>query len=272
MIEADKAQQLMQIPLYRYLSFDKFLYTLKEGLFVPKASLFSDRWEGMIHWMHGVLEDQNEAKAANEKVPDFHDWAVGEMQKEIHKQKKGIYASCWNSADHECIAMWELYGKGENAIMLETNAKELVNIFIDFDKSKEWIACLTDLAYIVPGDESYDNILNGKESIWKNDYIGRFPRARFQTFGFLHYKHVSYRFENEHRLLIAYNKIGERQGDGITLRPLKKSFIKRVILQPDSSDIFRDEVKDCLKKNKFNDVPVEKSFLDKLPPLADKSV
>jgi hypothetical protein len=40
-----------------------------------------------------------------------------------------------------------------------------------------------------------------------------------------------------------------------------------VILQPDSLDTFKGVVQDCLKKNKFNDVPVEKSILDELPPL-----
>ena len=273
MIEADKTQQLEQIPLYRYLTFDRFLETLDNGLFIPKASLFEDRWEGMIPWMHAFLEERNEAIAFNAskfeenvKVPSFFDWAVPEFQKKVSEGKKGVYASCWNKAEHECVAMWKVYGKDENAVMLETNAKELVDSFIDFDKSKKWIACLTDLAYVVPGDESYNDVLNGKELIWRNDFKGNFPGFRFQVFGGLHYKHISYRFENEYRLIVAHNEMGERQGPGIFIPFNKSSFIKRVILQPDSSDVFEDKVRDCLKKNNFNDVPVEKSFLDKLPP------
>jgi hypothetical protein len=59
MIEADKTQQLEQIPLYRYLTFDRFLETLYKGLFIPKASLFKDRWEAMVYQMHGYLEERN---------------------------------------------------------------------------------------------------------------------------------------------------------------------------------------------------------------------
>ena len=65
--------------------------------------------------------------------------------------------SCWNRADHECVAMWKLYGKDENAVMLETNAKELTDAFDDFNNSEneEWLACLKELEYVLPGDWDY---------------------------------------------------------------------------------------------------------------------
>ena len=70
MFEADKTQQLDVIPLYRYMIFDRFLETLNKGLFIPKASLFDDRWEAMVHLMHEFLKERNDAKSASEYGED----------------------------------------------------------------------------------------------------------------------------------------------------------------------------------------------------------
>lgn len=273
MIEADKTQQLDVILLYRYMTFDRFLETLNKGLFIPKASLFDDRWEAMVYWMHEFLKDRNDAISALEsgedvKVPTLDDWCIPDNHKHICEGKKEVYVSCWNKADHECVAMWKFYGTGENAVMLETNAKELTDAFNDFDKSKEWLACLKKLKYVLPGDWKYDSVFDGEESLWTSDLEGEFSESfRFHcTYTGLHYKHISYTFENEYRLIAAHKDRGERPNNGIVLPLKKSSFIKRVILQPDSSDTFEGKVRDCLKKNNFNDVPVEKSFLDELPP------
>lgn len=270
MIEADKTQQLEQIPLYRYLTFNRFLETLENGLFIPKASLFKDRWEAMAYEMHEYLKERNTDILLKEpKVSSLNDFCIPDIHKHIREGMKEVYVSCWNRADHECVGMWNLYGKGENAVMLQTNAKELTDAFVSFNKSEneEWMAHFTRLRYVVPGDDSYDKVFEGEAPLWENGFRGVFSEHfRFhRTYTGLQYKHISYRFENEYRLLAAHKNRGERKNKGIIL-PLRKSFIKRVILQPDSSDIFQGVVQDCLKKYDFNDVPVPKSFLDELPP------
>jgi hypothetical protein len=271
MNEAENTPPLDAIPLYRYLTFNRFLETLENGLFIPKASLFKDRWEAMVHPMHEYLKDRNAEKLlAEAKVPTLEDYHIPDMHKYICEGKKEVYASCWNNRNYECVAMWQLYGKGENAVMLETNAKELTDAFVDFNESekKEWLACLIRLKYVLPGDDRYNKAFDGKEPLWDNGFHGAFStHYRFHyTYTGLHYKHISYAFENEYRLLAAHKDRGERPNNGIVL-PLKKSFIKRIILKPDSSDAFKVEVMDCLNKYAFNDVAVEKSFLDELPPL-----
>jgi len=276
MVEADKTQQLDEIPLYRYLTFDRFLETLDKGLFIPKASLFKDRWEAMMWFMHEFLKERNNEMNAlscgdKVKVSTLDDWCIPNNHKSIREGMKEVYASCWNSTNYECIAMWKLYGKGKNAVMLQTNAKELTDAFDNFNESerKEWLACLIRLRYIFPGDYSYDKVFEGEEPLWDKG----FHRAFSETFRFhctytgLHYKHISYTFENEYRLLAAHKDRGERQNKGIVLPLKKSSFMKKVILQPDSSDTFQGVVRDCLKKYDFNDVMVEKSLIDELPPL-----
>ncbi len=269
MIEADKTQQLEKIPLYRYLTFDRFLETLDKGLFIPKASLFEDRWEAMVYQMHGYLEERNtDILLKVPKVSTLNDFCIPDIHKHIREGMKEVYVSCWNSADHECVAMWKLYGKGKNAVMLESNAKELADAFDDFDKSKEWLANLVRLRYVLPGDLNCGKVFDGEAPLWQNGFEGAFSESfRFHhTYAGLQYKHISYSFENEYRLIAAHKDRGERPNDGIVLPLNKSSFIKNVILQPDSSDIFADVVQDCLNKYDFNDVPIQKSFLDELPP------
>lgn len=271
MVEADKTQQLDEIPLYRYLTFDKFLETLDKGLFIPKASLFKDRWEAMAYEMHEYLKERNTDILLKEpKVSTLNDFCIPDIHKHIREGMKEVYVSCWNRSDHECVAMWNFYGKGENAVMLETNAKELTDAFVCFNKSEneEWMAHLTRLRYVIPGNDSYDIVFKGEDPLWESGFKDLFSNSfRFhRTYTGLQYKHISYSFEKEYRLLAAHKDRGERQNEGIIL-PLKKSFIKRVILQSGSSDIFQGVVRDCLKKYDFNDVMVEKSLIDELPPL-----
>jgi len=270
MNETENTPPLDTIPLYRYLTFNRFSETLEKGLFIPKASLFEDRWEGMVYDMHEYLKERNAEKLlAEAKVPTLDDYYIPDIHKNICEGKKEIYASCWNGTSYECVAMWKLYGKGKNAVMLETNAKELCEAFDNFNKleKKEWFACLKKLKYILPGNWEDDKAFEGEEPLWDTDFIKLLENPRFhRTYTGLQYKHISYDFEHEYRLLAAHKNRGDRPNNGIIL-PLKKSFIKKVILRPDSSDTFKAKVRDCLNKYDFNDVEVERSFLDELPPL-----
>lgn len=274
MNEAKNTPPLDKISLYRYLTFNRFLETLENGLFVPKASLFKDRWEAMVYHMHEYLKEHNADKLMGEvKVSTLDDFCIPGIHKSICEGKKEIYASCWNGTNYECVAMWKLYGKGENAVMLETNAKELTDAFVDFNglEKNEWFACLKKLKYVLPGYWEYDKDFAGEEPLWDTGFIELLGNFRFhQTYTGLQYKHKSFDFENEYRLLAAHKNRGERPNKGIVLPLGKSSFIKRVILQPDSTGTFIRVVQDCLNKYGYNDVKVEKSVLDELPPLEEQ--
>jgi hypothetical protein len=276
MNKAENTPPLDAIPLYRYLTFNRFLETLDKGLFIPKASLFKDRWEAMVYHMHDFLKERNDEQRLlrcghEAKVPTLGDYYIPDIHKSICEGKKEVYVSCWDSTNHESLAMWQLYGKGKNAVMLETTAKELTDAFESFNESEkqEWLACLIKLKYILPGDWHYDKSFDGEESIWDTGFIKFLEdNPRFSwTYAGLHYKHISYDFEHEYRLLAAHKDRGEQPSKGIILQLRKSSFIKRVILQPDSPDTFVGVVRDCLKKYSFACDLVEKSFLDELPPL-----
>jgi hypothetical protein len=265
-----EAITLQNITLRRYLTFERFLKTLEQGLFVPNASLFDDRWEAMVHQMDPYLQEKKAVillKDEGVKNPTLDEFCIPEIYRQVRDGMKEVCVSCWNGTIYECVAMWELYGKGENGVMIETNAYDLIAAFESFNSSQnsEWHACFKNLMYILPGENS---IPTGYEPLWSNlekiDANQLQVTFRFQqVFTGLQYKHKSYEFEKEYRLLVAHKNRGKSM-DGIIL-PLKETFIERVILQPDSSDNFKAVVQDCLTKRGFVDSRVEKSIIDELP-------
>ena len=270
MNEPDKTPTLDTIRLRRYVTFSRFRETLEKGLFIPKASLFKDRWEAMVSFMHDHLKEQNLNVLIGTQDPTPDGLDIRATHRRICEGKKEVYVSCWNGTPHECVAMWKLYGRKKAGVLLETDAKELTEAFHQWPENKDLLACLTRLRYVLPGDTSYDKVFGGEEPLWDSGFHGEFSThfCFHCTYTGLHYKHISYSFEKEYRLLVAHKARGERQNSGITL-PVTKSFIKRVMLQPDSSRRLEQMVRHCLRKSHLDDVVVEKSLLDELPPLEE---
>lgn len=257
------------ITIRRYLTFDRFSEILEQGLFIPNASLFDDHWEAMVHQMDPYLREKKTAILLKDevKVPTLDDFCIPSICQSVREGMKEVFVSCWNGTRYECVAMWKLYGKDKDGVMIETNACDLIDAFESFNLSQNnsWFACFKELMYILPGE---DMIPTGYESLWNNSKTkdANQIQATFrfqQVFTGLQYKHKSYEFEKEYRLLIAHKNRG-KPTTGIHL-PLKETFINRVILQPNSSDKFKSIVQDCLTKRGFINTIVEKSIIDELP-------
>lgn len=258
--------ELEKITLRRYLTFERFVQTLKGGLYIPNASLFDDHWEAMLYHMDGYLKERDTAILLNdEKIPTLEDFCIPDIYGHVYEGKKEVYVSCWNGTVYECVAMWKLYGKEQESVMIETNAKELIAAFELFNLSENnvWIACLKKLKYILPGK---DNIPDGYDPIWINQVNSVQETFRFhQVFTGLQYKHKSYEFEKEYRLIIARTQRGQSTEKGLKIPLDKKRFIKKVILQPKSSDEFMKVISNSLNEYGFENVIVERSIIDKLP-------
>jgi len=257
---------LDKITLRRYLTFERFLQTLQDGLYIPNASLFDDHWEAMLYHMDGYLKERDTALLLkDEKIPTLEDFCISDIYGHVHEGKKEVFVSCWNGTGYECVAMWRLYGKRQEAVMIETNARELIAAFESFNLSQNnvWIGCLKELVYILPGKEQ---IPDGYEPIWINQVNTTQETFRFhQVFTGLQYKHKSYGFEKEHRLIVAHTKRGQSTEKGLKIPLDKQRFIKRVILQPKSSKEFMRVVSNSLNEYDFENVVVERSIIDELP-------
>ena len=71
---------LEKITLRRYLTFERFLQTLQDGLFVPNVSLFDDHWEAMVHHMNNYLQERNTAiLLKDKKIPTLEDFCIPQI-------------------------------------------------------------------------------------------------------------------------------------------------------------------------------------------------
>lgn len=135
--KTDKMPQVNEIPLYRYMVFERFLEILDKGLFMPKASLFIDRWEAMLPHMHEYLKERNTSQPLSkygqeEKIPSLEDFYIPDIHKSIHEGKKEVYVSCWNGTHYECNAMWSLYGKEKKWNLIRNKCKRAYGRFYGF--------------------------------------------------------------------------------------------------------------------------------------------
>lgn len=267
----------------RYMPFGYFVSLLKNGLFIPKVSLFDDHWEGCIHYYDEYLQERTDVENFNaarqrlidagiplhntQKKPMMPPERIGDS-KSTEWAKQWIYASCWHKDNEESQAMWKLYGKDKTSVAIETTLSELVNIYESYktNNALECIAVLWEVRYILPGtwtsaDVPAKVLYTDTTSQW------HYNPAYVFTFEQLFLKHSAYSFEKEIRLVIGESldtkKIDEQnKKTGLDL-PInnKGDFLKAVYVSPGATKSFCETVKDVMQKYGFSG-DVHRSSLD----------
>lgn len=137
-------------PIYRYIPFCRFVALLKYGLFVPKASLFEDKLEGLIPI---YAKEKPEMGFTDERVRNALEWC---------------YVSCWHSEAAESYAMWRIYGQRSEAVCIESSVSQLlVSCFhvpdLTADRARQYLDLVR---YVDPGALEASEILNALGSLW----------------------------------------------------------------------------------------------------------
>lgn len=99
----------------RYIHFFRFVDFLKNGLFIPNATLFEDRWEGLVA-LKNSLAKSNLDKNHFTNVKKALEW---------------IHVSCWYNSEKENYLMWKAYGHNNEAIRIETTKEKLIQVYKD---------------------------------------------------------------------------------------------------------------------------------------------
>jgi hypothetical protein len=165
--------------LTRYMSFPRFVSSLKDGLFIPSPLLLDDRWEGLM---------------------PFHKLAPAELvldRKDYRQFVQWMYVSCWHGQAHESFAMWKIYGQIREAILMQTTSDKLKDAF----------------------DRQYPNVLAYFDQVDYKDPAQAeqiaFPKIQrlstrpadvpggewFPYMVFMYIKHITYQYEHEVRLV-----------------------------------------------------------------------
>ena len=239
--------------LTRYLSFNRYVSFLSDGLFLSNAKLFEDPWEGQVYFRITAPPDEQKNLAAF-----------------VADRKKFIYISCWHAAEEESYAMWKIYGK-EDAVAIHTNGQKLKTLLQDIYKQhKVKPILLTPVEYCSFSDKSLPNI--SKRDVFSISYNDDSNDKKIwfdamQQF-FMH-KPIAYKFEQEVRI-IALDKDApnflevlsdyeEKSGIIVSINP--RDFVESVTIAPWADSAFVNAVKAVSKKFGIPESIVKKSKL-----------
>ncbi|MGR3178895.1 MAG: hypothetical protein ACUZ8E_12655 [Candidatus Anammoxibacter sp.] len=223
----------------RYMSFSKFLSVIDKGLFLPKASMFEDKWEALLPYGESISS------------ADFET---------IKRNLEWIYVSCWTKEPLESYAMWQIYGKESLSVAITTTEDHLKSAYLGtYTKTQ---AYLSEVKYHLPGTQGsscppcVDVISNGSKDL--KTYV-------LVNMNFLYRKHKTYVYENEVRLaaLDANPSFGiANKKEGIVLDIASISgFMESVIISPNTPDSFLETVQNVVNKTKW-DIIVKQSSLN----------
>ncbi|WP_125716678.1 DUF2971 domain-containing protein [Pseudoalteromonas rubra] len=147
--------------LQRYMDLPKFISLLQtKKLYLAKMSSFEDALEGGLtvsnffgisnehKWLDMLVnyswpssnESEEERKHSKENIKNrteeinnrmfstpFGSYPCCEGEQVFPRCREWIYVSCWHASDHECSAMWRLYGGDKNAVCIFSSEEKLLS-------------------------------------------------------------------------------------------------------------------------------------------------
>ena len=149
------------VEITRYMSMPQFVAFLSQGLFIPKATMFDDDWEGLARMFY-----YEESPTAKQNI----DWA-----------KEWTYISCWYKSFEESMAMWHIYGKYTEAIAVHTSTAKLMevidknNFLKQYPKRFNFVSYMDSKIYPRPlFDTKLDPRANNNKKYIFNDLVDEF--------------------------------------------------------------------------------------------------
>lgn len=265
--------------IQRYMDFSKFESLVQtKSLFLAKMASFDDKLEGGItasdffaasnalrildvainHTMPGVDDSANNRnqKLAKSRELDgslraqmfqspFGEYPSDDFEELYPICREWMYVNCWHKSDHECYAMWNLYAAKPNALCIFTTTDNLKSALKPID--------------------SFTNIETHPVSYIKHgsvDLLGD-PIAPFLS------KSMPYTFEREYRV-IAWNADTDLYNQqlncakGVFLPINIETLIKRVVISPDATEEFKNQVTDFCRAHNLQ-VQILDSELKNMP-------
>jgi len=228
--ELEKSQKL-----WRYMDLSKFISLIeKKALWLARADTFRDKHEGrfpddmrkMIEKAYENFDDDD--KSVVKDADDFQDYL-----------RKNTFISCWHKNFDENMVMWEIYGRGANALAIQTTVEKMKS---SLEPSK----------------------LSGHSLILKNVTYQRAEEISgmllYEECFFIKRPHFS--FEEEVRIsLDTYSRISptKKTPYGHQLSVSINGFIEQILIHPDSPDWFMDVINSITKKYEVH-APVERGL------------
>lgn len=221
--------------LWRYMDLAKFISLLdKNAIWLARADMFRDKHEGRFPGdMRSFIEK------AYEDLGDNHDSPVKDADDFQDYLQKNTFISCWHKNFDENMVMWEIYGRENNAVAIQSTVGQLRNN-VDESSLRGHSLIVRDVTYQWP-DEIKGELL-------------------YEECFFIKRPHFS--FEQEVRVsLDTYSRHcpSKETPYGHELPAHVSGLIEKVLVHPDSPQWFVDVIESVTGRYKLHS-PVERGI------------
>jgi hypothetical protein len=127
-----------------------------------------------------------------------HSFAVPQWKSELDIFRESTYISCWNRASSTSLAMWEMYGGGNESVAVRSTFGKLEQLLKDNASFLERESLAGDLAEV----EYLEGLKNPDERVQERIYETIFERDRDFRLGLFAIKPSVYEFEHEVRAIL----------------------------------------------------------------------
>ena len=116
--EADVPPERLDVPVWRYLDFTKFVSMLENGgLFFPTVAKLHDPFEGSF-----ARGNEELRRMVYRHVTNPYKVTAGEW---VQKLRDHDAVSCWHINERASAAMWRLYSKSNEAVCIQSSYRKL---------------------------------------------------------------------------------------------------------------------------------------------------
>ena len=206
------------------MPFSRFVDFLENGLFIPNATLFEDRWEGLVALKNSLKKgDIDSVYYSN-----------------IKKGLEWIHVSCWYNNPNENYLMWKAYGNSNESIRIETTQEKLLQAYRD--SSHFFAAFFNEVAYWkTTCEQSTVNVPSFIAPVGKEvPPVGQNGVIYTSIMAHLFVKYDPYHGEDEVRLVCLnknYQTLEAQPESGIRLKLLNlNDFLEGITLAPGATN------------------------------------
>ena len=203
--------------VWRYMDFSKFVWLLQnEALWLARSDLLGDPWEvSLSSEQPQLMIDRHPITPLNKPRGES---AIERAERIINKWRKSTYINCWNMSAHESNALWKIYCKSTEGVVVQTNYEKLNIIKRDYS--------ISPVVYIIAG--------SNKKTPTHYDLATK--------------KRPMFSYEEEIRIFHFDEKSEYEGAKGIKLKCDISNFIESIRVHPMAEVIFYETVQEVIKK------------------------
>lgn len=221
--------------LWRYMDLSKFISLIeKNALWLARADTFRDKREGRF-----PDDMRKTTEKAFENFGSPHDSPIKDVGDFQEYLQKNTFISCWHKNFDENMVMWEIYGRDNNALAIQTTV-EKIKENVNPTQLRGDSLFLREVIYEKP--EQITSILN------------------LDACFFIKRPHFS--FENEVRIgfnTFSITNPSKNTPYGYYLPVFINGLIEKILIHPDSPEWFLDAINSITNKYKIH-APVERGL------------